>query len=156
MAQRPIRDVFEAFYRVVHDYPGPEGVERLAAKMGMTAGTLYNKANTNESSHHKPTLADAVVVSSITGDHRILYAFAHTLGEVCFPLPNLKNVSDQALIELICAIGVEGGDFHRAVTDGFADRKFTRREFAQVRKEAYEFIGAIAEAMARMEGLIDG
>lgn len=153
MAERPVTDVFQAFYRVVHDYP--DGVEKLAEKAAMSPGTLYNKANTNESSHHKPTLADAVLLSVITGDHRILHAFAHTLGEVCFPIPNLKNISDHALIELICAIGVEGGQFHKAITDGFADRKFTRRELEKVRKEAYEFIGAIAEAMARMEGLVD-
>lgn len=148
-------DVFEAFYRVVHDYAA--GVPKLAALMGMPAGTLYNKANThsNENNHNKPTLADAVVVSAATGDHRILHAFAHTVGEVCFPIPNLSQVSDTALLELITQIGAEGGDFYRAVNAALADGSFSEREFKAIEAEAFEFIGAVVEAVARMKGLVD-
>lgn len=153
MAKRPITDVFAAFYRVVHDHPA--GVERLAGRMGMSPAVLYNKANINESSHHKPTLGDAVAVSSLTGDHRILHAFAATLGEVCFPLPDLSRVSDSALLELINNIGAEGGDLYRAINEGLGDRSYTRDEHARVTTEANEFIAAICEAVARLEGLID-
>jgi hypothetical protein len=154
MAERPITDVFQAFHRVVHDYPA--GVEKLAARIAMPTGTLYNKANTNESSHHKPTLGDAVLVSLATGDHRILHAFASTLGEVCFPLPDFSRISDSALLDLITAIGAEGGDFHRAIAEGMADRRYTRAEHARVKAEAHQFIAAICEACGRLEGLIDG
>lgn len=153
MAERPITDVFQAFHRVVHDYPA--GVEKLAARIAMPTGTLYNKANTNESSHHKPTLADAVLVSLATGDHRVLHAFAATLGEVCIPLPDLSKVSDTALLELINKIGAEGGDFHRAISEGMKDRRYTRADHESVKAESYEFIAAICEAVGRLEGLID-
>ena len=153
MAERPITDVFQAFNRVVHDYPA--GVEKLAARMAVSPGTLYNKANLNESSHHKPTLGDAVLVSLATHDHRILHAFAATVGEVCFPLPDFSRVSDSALLELINAIGAEGGDFYRAVRDGMGDRRYTRADHDKVKTEAYEFIAAICEAVGRLEGLID-
>ncbi|MBU1692311.1 MAG: phage regulatory CII family protein [Gammaproteobacteria bacterium] len=148
-------DVFDAFYRVVHDFA--KGVPKLAAKMGMSAGTLYNKANTNdnENNHNKPTLADAVLVSAITGDHRILHAFAHTLGEVCFPVPDLSHVSDAALLELITKIGAEGGDFYRAVNKAMADGKFTKGELKVINLEALEFVAAIVEAVQRMKGLVD-
>lgn len=154
MADRPITDVFQAFNRVVHDYP--DGVEKLAARMAVSPGTLYNKANLNDSSHHKPTLGDAVLATLATGDHRILHAFAATVGEVCFPLPDLSKVSDSALLELITAIGAEGGDFHRAISDGMADRRYTRAEHAKVKAEGWQFIAAICEAVSRLEGLIDG
>lgn len=153
MAKRPITDVFQAFHRVVHDYP--EGVEALASRMVVSPGTLYNKANLNESSHHKPTLGDAVLATLATGDHRILHAFAHTVGEVCFPLPDLSRVSDTALLELVNNIGAEGGDLYRAINEGMAANGYTRREHARVKTEAYEFIAAICEAVARLEGLID-
>jgi len=153
MAKRPITDVFQAFNRVVHDYP--DGVEALASRMTVSPGTLYNKANLNESSHHKPTLGDAVLATLATGDHRILHAFAHTVGEVCFPLPDLSRVSDSALLELITKIGVEGGDFHRAINEGMADRRYRRHEHEAVKAEAHQFIAAICEAVARLEGLID-
>jgi hypothetical protein len=153
MADRPVTDVFDAFNRVVHDYP--EGVARLASRMAMSPGVLYNKANNNESAHHKPTLGDAVLASLATGDHRILHAFAATLGEVCFPLPDLSKVSDSALLELINTVGAEGGDFYRAINDGMADRRYTRAEHAAVRAEAHQFVAAICEALARLEGLVD-
>lgn len=153
MADRPVTDVFDAFHRVVHDYP--EGVAKLASRMAMSPGVLYNKANNNESAHHKPTLGDAVLASLATSDHRILHAFAATLGEVCFPIPDLSHVSDTALLELITKIGAEGGDFHRAINDGMADRRYRRAEHAKVKAEAHEFIAAICEAVARLEGLID-
>lgn len=153
MAERPITDVFQAFNRVVHDFP--DGVEKLASRMAVSPGTLYNKANLNESSHHKPTLGDAVLATLATGDHRILHAFAATVGEVCFPLPDFSRVSDSALLELINAIGAEGGDFYRAVNDGMGDRRYTRADHDKVKTEAYEFIAAICEAVGRLEGLVD-
>lgn len=153
MAARPITDVFQAFHRVVHDYP--DGVEKLASRMAVSPGTLYNKANLNESSHHKPTLGDAVLATLSTGDHRILHAFAYTVGEVCFPLPDLSRVSDSALLELVNNIGAEGGDLYRAINDGMADRRYTRAEHAKVKSEAYQFIAAICEAVGRLQGLID-
>ena len=153
MAERPITDVFQAFHRVVHDYP--KGVEKLASQVAIAPGTLYNKANLNESSHHKPTLGDAVLVSLATHDHRILHAFAATLGEVCFPLPDFSKVSDAALLELINTVGAEGGDFHRSINQGMADRLYRRAEHARVKAAAHEFIAAICEAVARLEGLID-
>lgn len=153
MAERPVTDVFDAFHRVVHDFP--DGVAKLASRMAMSPGVLYNKANINESAHHKPTLGDAVLASLATGDHRILHAFASTLGEVCIPLPDLSKVSDTALLELITKVGAEGGDFHRAISDGMADRHYRRAEHARVKAEAFEFIAAICEAMSRLEGLVD-
>jgi hypothetical protein len=153
MAGRPTTDVFDAFRRVVHDYP--HGVEKLASRMAMSPGVLYNKANNNESTHHKPTLGDAVLASLATGDHRILHAFASTVGEVCIPLPDFSKVSDSALLELITRIGAEGGDFHHAINQGMADRRYRRSEHDAVKAEAYEFISAICEAVARLEGLID-
>lgn len=152
MAERPITDVFQAFYRVVHDYPA--GVESLARRTAMSPGTLYNKATLTDT-HHKPTLADAVLVSMATGDHRILHAFAATLGEVCIPLPDFSKVSDSALLELINNIGAEGGDFHLAINEGLADGSYERAEHSRVKAEAFQFMAAICEAMARLEGLID-
>ena len=55
--KKPLRDVHEAFRAVVHDFD----VSKMAAALGMPTGSLYNKANLNESSAHKPTLADAVL-----------------------------------------------------------------------------------------------
>lgn len=145
-------DVFQAAYRVAHDYPG--GAVKLAAQMGKNPGTLLNRVNP-EQEEHKLWLGDAVQMQSVSGDHRILYAMAGTLGECCFKVPNLSHVSDAALLDLVCKIGEEGGDFYRAVNISLQGARFTREQLAKVRTEGLEYIAAIAETMARIEGLLD-
>lgn len=145
-------NVAEAVRLMVMDY----GVERLAAKTGQSAGVIYNKINTSETSHHIPTIADFMVWQQLTLDHRPLHAGAHALGEVCYAVPNLTFVSDQALLELVLRIGQEQGALCTAINDALADRRFTQAEFERVKAEAYQVIGAVAETLARIEGLVDG
>lgn len=145
-------DIYEAAYRVAHDYPG--GAVKLAAKMGENPGTFLNRVNP-ETETHRLYLATAVQMQAISGDHRILHAMAGTLGEVCFAIPDLSKVSDASLLETVCAIGREGGDFHREIQNGLGDVRFSRARLAKIRKEGLEFIAAIAETMARIEGMVD-
>lgn len=153
-------DVFEVAQEVAREYvdatTGAAGVPALAAKMGMPAGTLYNKLNPHESTHHKLTLQDVIQISAITGDLRVMKALAQTLGCVCFPVPNLNHVSDEALLELINNVGAEGGDFYRAVNVALGRKRPEPRDVASIHKEGLEFIGAIVEAMVRTEGLLRG
>lgn len=144
------KNVQEAFYRVVHDYP--EGVEALANKMGIPPGTLYNKANANETSRHKPTLADAVVATVISGDKRILHAFAATVGEVCYSLPDMSDLTTTALISHITRCEAEGGDFYRAIHQAFEnDGQINGGDYEKIKSEAYEWIASILEGLARMK-----
>ena len=145
-------DVFQAAYRVAHDYEG--GAVKLAEKMGQNPGTFLNRVNPETETHHL-YVSTAVQMQVISGDHRILYAMGETLGECCFKVPDLKNVSDAALIELICKIGDEGGDFYKVINSGISEARFTRAAMEKIRTEGLEFIAAIAETMARIEGLID-
>ena len=55
----------------------------------------------------------------------------------------------------MCNIGIEGGDFYREVNTGLQGRRFTPAMLRKIRDEGLEFISAIAEAMARMEGMVD-
>ncbi|SEO64949.1 phage regulatory CII family protein [Nitrosovibrio sp. Nv6] len=144
------KNVQDAFYRVVHDYP--EGVEALANLMGIPPGTLYNKANANETSHHKPTLADAVLVTAISNDKRILHAFAATVGEVCYSLPDLSNLSTTALISHITRTEAEGGDCYRAIHQALEkDGLINGADYKVIERETYEWVSAILEGLARMK-----
>lgn len=151
-------DVFEAAYRVAHDYQGGAakkgGAVQLAIKMGQNPGTFLNRLNPDQETH-KLWLGDAVQMQVVSGDHRILHAMAATLGEVCHPLPDLTDVSDQALLDLICRIGTEGGEFYQAINAGLNRTRFARADYERTREEGLQFIAAIAETMARLEGLVD-
>ena len=154
MGRAPIqKNVQQAFHDVVHEYPG--GVEELAGKMVVATGTLYNKANATERSHHIPTLADAVVLTIMSGDKRVLHAFAATVGEVCYSLPDLSNLTTTALIAHIPKIGLEGGDFYRAIHCALAtDDRIDAEEYLQIERASYEWIASILEGLARMKEMV--
>ena len=141
------KDVQDAFYRVVHD----RDVAKLAGQMGMSPGVLYNKANPNDSSHHKPTLADCIIVTNLTGDKRIAQAFAHSVGGVYHDLPDLSSVSTDALLLHLTRIQMQSGDFHASIYGALkVDDEISRKEFCTIEAEAHEFIGVILESLARM------
>lgn len=64
----------DAAYLTGHHYPG--GVHVLAVRMGMDARELARKLNPNTGSL---SLDEAVVLMTLSGDHRILYAMADEL-----------------------------------------------------------------------------
>lgn len=151
MAIKPPGDVQDAFYRVVHD----RDVTKLANQMGISPGTLYNKANCNDTSHHKPTLGEAVLLTNLTGDKRIAQAFAVACGGVFLDLPDFSRLSDVALLEAFSEIAVQGGEFHAAFLGSLTDNRISRGEFNAIHAEAMQWIAAIGEALARIEGIAE-
>jgi hypothetical protein len=145
------QDLRQAVYDLVHGF----GIDELARLTNTSAAVIANKANPNPTTPHIPTLSDALVWQMLTKDHRILHTEARILGEICFPVPDLTRVCDDALLEHLTAIGKECGDFHAELQRALRDRRFTRGEFTQVQREAFEFMAAMAEMLARLEGLID-
>lgn len=129
------------------------GVPAVAAKLGMQPQVLYNKLGGDEDSHHKLTVADFIRVWLVTRRIDHLQALARTLNCVCFPVPDYSGLSDQALLDLICAVNEEGGHFHAATKAALADGRVDAEEAALIRSEAYQWIAAIAEALARVEGI---
>lgn len=149
MATKLPLDIHEAFYRVVHDYP--EGVPTLAAKMGMPVKVLYNKADPDNDSYNKPTLADGVVATLATGDKRILHAFANTCGEACFTLPDLSSLTTDALMIELAQVQITNGSFHHEIHDALnEDNEIDRAEYARIKASGYRYLAAILEALARM------
>ena len=149
MAAKLPLDVHEAFYRVVHDYP--DGVAALAAKMGIPVKVLYNKADPGNDSNNKPSLADGVVATLATGDRRVLHAFAHTVGEVCYPLPDLSRLSTDALLINLTHIQIRNGSFHHEIHNALSvDDRIDLNEFARIEREAHGYLAAILEGLARM------
>jgi hypothetical protein len=147
------KDVQEAFYRVVHD----RDVAKLAGMMGMSPGVLYNKANSNETNHHKPTLADCVVLTNITGDKRIAQAFCHSVGGLYVQLPDLSDLSTDALLDHILRVGEEDGNFHSAIHSSLTDdNRISPAEYAVIEAEANNLMAAVLEALLRMKEMSGG
>lgn len=144
-------DVFDAAYRVAHDFDG--GAVALAKRMGKNPGTFLNEINPSTETH-KLGLADATLMQVVSGDHRILYAMASTLGEGCFPLGDLSRVSDDALLEIIARWMSDQGEFFREFNARLADGDVSRDDYAALRERSFHVISAILELVNRLQGLV--
>lgn len=151
MPTSKLKDVHEAFRAIVHGFD----VAKMAAALGTPAGTLYNKANLNESSAHKPTLADAVLVQIVAGDTRLVEAMAYTLGGVFVKLPTVDSISDVALLEMVADISIANGGFHGELKEALSDGKFSAAEHRAIHERALVFISTILEAVNRIKGMVD-
>lgn len=133
-----LQDVFDATYRVAHDYPG--GVPALAQRMGMSANTLNLKVSLTVDTHHT-NLREAVHIQHITQRYDILYAMAAALDHVCFHVPSQSNGE---LGSRLAKVGAEVGDVFRKAESYMKDGKITPRERRELSREVHEAIAALS------------
>ena len=144
-------NVFEAFRQLAYAH----GVPELAKAMGIKPGTLYNKADADEETHHQPTLRDIVLATELTGDMRVLDALDAQFGRAAFDVTPMAHVSDEALLELLTRLGSESGEFNGALHRALLEKRFTALDMAQVRAEAFDMVSALMTLVQRLEGLVD-
>lgn len=137
----------DAVYRVVHGAPG--GVQALAARMGIPAGTLNHKANPNNTTHHmKPQeLVDAQLFG---GKHDVLFAMAHALGYTCVTATPDQAEGDP--VEANMHMTMAWCELVRAFADAVLKGKdaVSRNEMRRVEYHAQEAIAAINHAMSTL------
>lgn len=147
----PPASVFEAFRQLAYSF----GVPELAQAMGIKPGTLYNKADADDETHHQPTLRDVVLATTLTGDMRVLDALDAQFGRAAFDVAPMAQASDEALLELLARLGSESGEFHQALHQALRDKRFTAGHLTQIRAEAFDVVSALMTLLARVEGLLD-
>jgi hypothetical protein len=141
----------EAFRQLCYAH----GVPALAEKMGLKPGTLYNKADSDDDTHHQPTLRDVMLATRLTEDFRVLDALNEQFGRAAFDIRHTGRMSDEALLELVTGFGAETGDFHRVLRSALLDKRFSVLELAEIRGEALDVIEALMTLVHRLEGLVD-
>lgn len=127
-------NVQDAAYITGHDYPG--GSVALAPRMGMSSSILSNKLNPNISTHHL-TLAEAMRLMALTGDHRMLVAMASELGYMVKPI---EAAADEGPMHAVTHTIAEFGQLVTAVTDAIDDGKVTLLEQRRIDKELEDLI----------------
>jgi hypothetical protein len=145
-------NITDAAYAVAHEYPG--GTESLGPRVGLSAALLRNKVNPNQSINHL-TLAEAVRISVITGDQRIVQAFARELGLVCLEVPEAENCADADVIELMAKTWDTHGAIGREVNETFADGRVEQHEVKRVRDRAWDHIRTLFGLIGRIEGMAE-
>jgi hypothetical protein len=144
-------NVFEAFRQLAYRF----GVAELAEQMGIRPGTLYNKADADEDTHHQPTLRDVVLATRLTGDMRVLDALNESFGRAAFDISQCAEQSDDALLELFTDYGSENGEFCSALRNALRARRFTAGDYVLIEAEAMDVVSALMTLVSRVKGLVD-
>lgn len=139
----------DAAYATVHDYPG--GSESLGPRVGISPAVLRNKVNPNNTTHHL-TFAEAQRIADMTGDYRMLQAWAHEAGFLLVKAPE-GNTCDMAVLEQVVSLGVANGQFMQTIHSALADGVVDQDELKAI-KEAKRVVQTAAATVAkRVEGM---
>ena len=144
-------DVLEVVRTASYQY----GVDTLAPKMGIQKGTLYNKLNNDDgSAHHKITLQDFIQIITITGDYKPLLSLCGLLDHAAYKFPDLSNLGDEALLDIVNTVHIEGGQSHKVLADALADGQVTQDECVAFERQVFMWLSAILALRSRVHGMV--
>ena len=149
--------VEQAAYSAVHDYRarnGQCGAHALAPLLHKNPRALSNEVNP-EADGHKFGLNDAVTVSVIANDARILLAFAAELHHAVIPLPDYTRVSDVELLNAYANWQAFVGRTCGRFRDVIEDHRITHSEVESVKLHGFEHIAKFFVLIRRLEALVD-
>lgn len=131
---------------------GDHNISEIARKIGVGEKILINKLNDNLDSHHL-NLQQAVAIGDVTGDHRILNAWAYSLGKTVIDLPDV-GLSDEELADQVLMLQETTGDYAKSVRYSRADGVITASDFDVIQKRSLAAITAILHVTAELEQMV--
>lgn len=140
-----LRDVA---FNVVHDSPG--GAVSLAPRLGKSHTSLAHELNGTGIA--KLGLLDAEKITLLTGDLRILAAFAANCGQMLLPLPEAMVLSQDDCMLRLADTAREFGELCKEVGGDLSDGKISDNELGRINREGGELIAslhALLESLAR-------
>lgn len=145
-------NILDTLRAVAHDYKG--GCESLAPRLGMSAAVLRSKVNPNTDTH-KATLMDAVQITDMADDDRVLEAWARDRGYALVHLPDVEGCTDAAIVELMgeawSTHGLVGKEICKTLEDGRVEHKEVERVEGRIFKHAQ----VLFNIAARLRGMAE-
>lgn len=139
--------ILDAAYHVIHDYPG--GADSLAPRVGRTGTTLNHEAK--RTGQAKLGLDTAVKVSALTGDLRILEAFALACDCMVVPLPGAQQSTDRPVMTGLAGMLTEQAHVVSAVSRALDDNRISDNERGEIYKEVSELMAVTRQLLAAVE-----
>lgn len=138
--------VLDAAYQLVRAYPG--GALSLAPRMGKNATSLSHEVKCTGTA--KFGLDDAVNASVLTGDLRILNAFASECDCIVLKLPKSLESDSNAMMR-VADLAREFGELVVSVTKATADGSITANELTHAQREWSELVAAGQSLLSHLE-----
>ncbi|CAM2151300.1 phage regulatory CII family protein [Paraburkholderia tropica] len=147
----------DAAHAVAHDYPHG-GTDQLAARMGLSSGALLrNKVNLNRTPENRNvlSLAEAVRMTDLADDDRILEAWARERGFALVKMPDVEGCTDAAIVELMgeawSTHGLVGTEICKTLEDGRVEHK----EVERVEHRIFKHAQVLFNIAARLRGMAE-
>ncbi|WP_454826062.1 phage regulatory CII family protein [Paraburkholderia xenovorans] len=125
----------DAAYAVAHEYGG--GCESLGPRMGISGALLRNKVNTNRTPENRNvlSLAEAVRMTDLTGDERIIEAWLAQRNAVMVKLPDpCEQPDNEEIVSKFMRLTVHYGDLARRFNEATADGEVDDQEMADLER----------------------
>ncbi len=149
----------DALYRACQGYPG--GIEALAARLGRSPATMYNKLRHQVDTHRVgydkelSELLFCLAEAKVEGWADTIHAFAWRHGHVAVPVPALATSSDEQAA-LICRVVKETADAVGAFGTALEnDHQIDSKEFEVIDRETEEAIAALVALRNRAKAMRD-
>lgn len=126
----------DAAYNVVHDYPG--GSASLAPRLGKSKTTLNHEVHGTGLA--KLGLEDSAKITAMTGDLRILNAFAAQCGCMVIQLPD--EAKEVNTFQQLANLAKEFADYVQTVSETIKDGRVSDNELKRTREELSHLIVA--------------
>ena len=145
-------NILDTAHAVAHEYDG--GCESLAPRMGVGAQVLRNKVNPNIATHHL-TLAEAVRMSDLANDYRILETWAQQVGMALVKIPLPEDCADAEVVELMAKSLGSLGDVGAEIVKTLEDGRVERHEAEKVNDRAFAHITTVVSLTSRVAGMAE-
>ncbi|MEN3158267.1 phage regulatory CII family protein [Alkalimonas sp. NCh-2] len=122
----------------------------LARKLGISPVVLANKLNPHQE-FHRLTLGEAVAITELSNDDRILESWAHSRGCVLVHVPDVVGC-DEELSDQVMRLSEEMGETMGYIRQARSDGVITPAEFEGIQSK---IISMIREAVA-LKSLVKG
>lgn len=147
-------NILDAASATVHDYPG--GSESLGPRLGLSAAMLRSKVDLGNGAQQL-SVAEADRIMALTGDFRMLRAWAHQHGFLVVESPDQDaSGSEMEAMEQRLGSRVAGGELaSQAPVAPVADRRLGEQELHATRAAGSALQALVARMAQRREGLAD-
>jgi hypothetical protein len=123
-----VSTLLDEAYHVVHGYPG--GARSLAPRLRKSEAQLCHEVSGTGAA--KFGLVDAANITSLSGDLRILNAFAAHCGCMVLPMPHSDGSSD--VLHQVAATSRDFANLVAHIVDAEADHAITGNELAEAER----------------------
>jgi len=129
-------------------------ITELARLMGKNKKTLAAKLNNDDAfDQHNLHLIEAVAVTELTNDERILSAWANSRGKVLVSLPK-TGLTDDEFSDVLLTVQATQGELAKAIKLSRADGVITEADYAAINKNTLIAIQQLLQLDAELKAQV--